>query len=89
MIEGGRFECYMHDYQTGSIEEWNAHCMESDEHTEEGTTACIRCGTVIEYSKLPYQPIKEDGSKGIALKCPDCSQKTQGSATITKRMTSE
>ena len=85
MIEGGDFECYIHDYKTNKIDEWNAHCMESDEHTEEGTTACTRCGAVIEFHNLPFQPIKDDGSKGIALQCPDCSQKSQGSATITKK----
>jgi DNA-directed RNA polymerase subunit RPC12/RpoP len=84
MIEGGQFECYMHDFKTSNIEEWNSHCMESDEHTEQGTTACIRCGTKIEFSNLPFQPITESGSKNIALKCPDCSQKTEAGATITK-----
>lgn len=85
MIEGGDFECYIHDFKTRSIDEWNTHCMDSDEHTEEGTTRCTRCGATIEFHNLPYQPIKDDGSKGIALQCPDCSEKTQGSVNINKK----
>ena len=85
MIEGGDFECYMHDFKTRSIEEWNAHMMDTPGHSEEGTTACTRCGAIIEFSGLPYHPIKDDGSKGIALQCPDCSEKTHGTATITKK----
>ena len=86
MLEGGGFQCYLHDFKTTSVDEWNAHCMESSEHTEEGTTACTRCGTIIEFSNLPFHPIKEDGSKGISLKCPDCSEKTQGTVTVRKRL---
>ena len=85
MIEGGDFECYIHDFKTRDIDEWNAHMMDTPGHSEEGTTACTRCGAIIEFSGLPYQPIKDDGSKGIALQCPDCSEKTHGSATITKK----
>ena len=88
MLEGGDFECYIHNFKTGSIDEWNAHCMESGEHTEEGSTACTGCGATIEFHNLPFQPIKGDGSKGIALQCPDCSEKTQqasSAVTITKK----
>lgn len=85
MIEGGDFECYIHDFKTRDIDEWNAHMMDTPGHSEEGTTACTRCGAIIEFSGLPYQPIKDDGSKGIALQCPDCSEKTHGTATITKK----
>lgn len=85
MIEGGDFECYIHDFKTRDIDEWNTHMMDTPGHSEEGTTACTRCGAIIEFSGLPYQPIKDDGSKGIALQCPDCSEKTHGTATITKK----
>ena len=85
-IEGGDFQCYVHDFKTANIEEWNEHCMDTPGHTEEGTTACTRCGAIVEFHNLPFHPLQADGSKGIALQCPDCSEKTHGSATITKRI---
>ena len=83
MLEGGDFHCYIHDFKTSSLDEWNAHCSDT-EHTESGTGFCISCGIPIEFDNLPYHPIQEDGSKGIALKCTDCSEKSQGSVTVRK-----
>lgn len=75
-IEGGDFKCYIHNFQTNSIDQWNAHCSASPmEHSEEGTTICRKCGIFIEFHNLPFHPIQEDGSKGISLMCVDCSAK--------------
>ena len=82
MIEGGNFLCYKDGFTTESIDEWNKHCSKeegSSTHiTEEGSTTCVLCHTEIEFKELPFHPLKPDGSKGIALKCESCEQKTVG-----------
>lgn len=78
LVEGGAFHCYIHDFETPSIEEWNNHCFGDDQHTEQGTTVCISCGVVIEFTDLPFHKLGPDGSKGIALKCEACDTKTTG-----------
>lgn len=78
VIEGGGFRCDVHEFTTNSIDEWNSHCFGNPEHTESGTTACTNCGTKLEFTGLPFHKLKADGSKGIALKCPDCEQQSQG-----------
>lgn len=87
-IEGGSFRCFKDGYETDSVQDWNKHCSTpegtSTHITEEGYTACISCGVRIEYTDLPFHPLEDDGSKGIALRCDDCSQKLIGNVKITK-----
>lgn len=78
LLEGVAFHCYVHDYETLSVEEWNNHCYGNDEHTEQGTTACTVCGVAVEFEGLPFHKLKPDGSKGISLKCDSCETKTMG-----------
>lgn len=78
LVEGGEFQCYLHDYKTASVEDWNQHCSNEEGHTEQGTAVCTHCGTAFEFKDLPYHPIDASGSKNILLKCEDCEQKTQG-----------
>ena len=41
VIEGTPWHCYIHDYTTPSLEEWNSHCFGNPEHVDNGETACI------------------------------------------------
>lgn len=80
LLEGGAFRCDTHHFTTTKVDEWNEHCEEyPDIHTEQGTTACFKCGTIIEFSNLPFHPVGADGSKGIMLACDECEAKTTGS----------
>ncbi len=73
-IEGGNFICYIHDFETSKISEWNTHCT-STNHTEEGSTRCIKCDKEIKFSNLPFHPFDAQGHKNIVLKCPACETK--------------
>ena len=84
MEGGGQFICRKHDFSTTSIDDWNDHCDGNADHVESGSTVCISCGARIQFTDLPYQRIKPDGSKGIALKCEDCETSTVGSVKTTK-----
>ena len=83
IIEGGAFICGRHDFETSSITEWNDH-MDDGDHFEDGSTACIKCGELIEFNDLPYQPFDKTGSKNIQLRCPECEEKMTGKARIRK-----
>lgn len=82
LVEGGDFICYKDNFRTSNIDEWNKHCSreegDSTHVTEEGTTHCTICAVAVEFKELPFHPLKADGSKGIALKCESCEQKTVG-----------
>jgi DNA-directed RNA polymerase subunit RPC12/RpoP len=82
-VEGGAFKCSVHDFETESVAEWNKHGEQyPDIHYESGATACTKCGTNIEFDKLPFQPIDVNtGSKNINLRCDDCESKTMGSVS--------
>jgi hypothetical protein len=82
LIEGGSFKCDTSNFETSSIDEWNEHCLSHNIHTESGSTACIVCRTPIEFTDLPFHPLDARGSKNIALKCPECDEKTRGSVKI-------
>ena len=83
---GGEFICRKHDFRTRNIEEWNNHCDGNPDHVEMGTTVCTSCGARIEFTDLPYQRIGPDGSKGIALKCEDCTAKQAGTTVRTVKV---
>ena len=83
MIEGGQFICYLHNFKTASVKDWNDHGLTKG-HTESGTTRCILCNDIVEFTDLPFHPIRQDGSKGISLKCEECDSKTVGSVKRTK-----
>jgi hypothetical protein len=82
LVEGGEFICYKDGFRTANKDEWNEHCSQpegdSTHITEQGSTVCITCGIGIEFTDLPFHPYKADGSKGIALKCEECENKTIG-----------
>lgn len=84
IVEGAPFHCYMHDFETKSVEEWNTHCFGNPEHKESGETACTSCGTKIIYEDLPWHKIQANGSKNISLKCEDCETKQMGTVKRTK-----
>lgn len=72
-IEGGEFNCSIHDFTTDSVEDWNQH-MSDKPHKDITTTHCIECDT--EFTReIPFQPIQADGSKGISLRCDECEAK--------------
>ena len=73
----------MDGFKTASIDEWNAHCSKpgddgSTHIKEEGSTGCRICGVAVEFSDLPFHPLKRDGTKGISLLCESCEQKSVG-----------
>jgi hypothetical protein len=74
-IEGGDFQCYVHDFKTSIVKEWNNHCVSKDCGREEGTTACRDCGKQIKFKNLPFHPFDEQGHKNISLQCPGCSDR--------------
>lgn len=82
LVEGGEFHCHKDGFTTESVADWNEHCSREEGGSthilEYGTTACIICGTGIEFSDLPFHPIKPDGSKGVSLKCEECEVKSLG-----------
>ena len=80
LLEGGALRCSRHEFETKSVSEWNEHCSDG-EHFENGSTACITCGEIVEYEALPFHPFV-NGSKNIVLQCDDCSKKTKGSAKV-------
>lgn len=84
MEGGGQFVCRKHDFSTTSIDAWNDHCDGNADHVESGSTVCISCGARIAFTDLPYQRIKPDGSKGIALKCADCEPNPVGGVKTVK-----
>jgi Fe2+ or Zn2+ uptake regulation protein len=85
LVEGGEFICYIHDFKTASIDEWNSHCFGNDEHTEQGSTACVICGEIIEFENLPFHKLSPSGSKNIQLKCDDCDVATRGKVKTSKK----
>ena len=74
-IEGGPFQCGIHDFETTEVEEWNKHCSEEEGHTEEGETVCRDCNQLIKFKNLPFHPFDDQGHKNISLQCPECSSK--------------
>lgn len=85
LIEGAAFHCYVHDFETQSIDEWNNHC-DNDQHTEQGKTECTSCGVLVEFTDLPFHKLQADGSKHVSLKCEECDAKTTGQV---KRVTAK
>ena len=87
IIEGGAtFRCGIHGFETQNIDEWNDHCHNNPDHTEEGFTQCISCGTDIQFSGLPFHKLGPDGSKNIQLRCEDCENKMMGNVRrVTKK----
>ena len=83
LIEGGNFICYRHDFETDTIDEWNAHCDDGD-HFEAGTTLCKDCGETVVFTDLPFKKLGPDGSKGLSLHCEDCESKLKGSVKRSK-----
>lgn len=83
LVEGGDFQCYVHDFRAKDIKEWNEH-MDDGTHSDEGSSTCVDCNTPIRF-KVPYTPFNEQGSKGIRekyqLRCPTCSGKV-GTAEV-------
>src|SRR4028118_1197743 len=80
----GTLKCFIHEYETLDINEWNDHCI-NEGHTDSGTTHCIDCDCSITFTDIPYQKITPAG-KQIQLRCPECfgnytSQKLKVSRT--------
>jgi len=78
-IEGGRFICYKHQYETGDVKRWDKHLVEFP-HELEVRQQCKKCG---QWNKetLPTHPErfvershsnKPEDQDLIVLKCPNC-----------------
>ena len=62
--------CNKHDFETTSIDEWNAHQAEEG-HTDSGVVCCTKCGAEIIFERIPYQHQGVRG-KDIQLRCEKC-----------------
>jgi hypothetical protein len=80
-LEGGRFICYRHEFETGSVKAWDRHCFDKG-HTIDCTQQCKKCG---EWNEVKDYPIperfvershsnKEEDKDVLVLKCAKCSQ---------------
>ena len=78
IVEGGPFECFVHNFITPVIAEWNDHCTLNDCGRESGSTRCRDCGKEIKFKNLPFHPFDAAGHKNITLSCPDCKNKDSG-----------
>lgn len=73
-IEGGQFECSIHNYKTGDVEDWDEHCFKS-KHTMKVIQRCEDCGEEIRKTiDYPKNFVKKShaGKEVIHLECPDC-----------------
>jgi len=78
-IEGGRFICYQHEYETANVKAWDKHCFETG-HTLTVVQQCKKCTEWIEQKEVPIperfversHSNKEEDKDVILLKCPNC-----------------
>lgn len=84
VIEGTPWHCYIHDFTTPNLDEWNTHCYGNPEHTDQGETACTTCGVKIIFTDLPWHKLAADGSKNIRLQCVECETKMVGQVKRSK-----
>lgn len=67
-IEGGDFVCFVHNFTTDNIEDWDKHCFKT-RHTISGSTGCVACGKMVQFNNLPFIGT----GKSPNLKCEECS----------------
>ena len=77
-LEGGRFICYRHDFETDSVKTWDRHCYEF-KHTLDAVQQCPKCKEWIVDHKFPMPERYVERShannpddKVIVLKCQNC-----------------
>lgn len=84
-IEGGKFTCTVHNFETEDVKAWDDHCFEDPEHTLKVIKQCPNCleetGEKFEFRELAYPYPKKFVEKahkkqatGILLKCPQCGE---------------
>ena len=74
-IEGGEFDCAIHDFKTNSVQEWDKHCYE-EKHTVSVKQICEDCGNeIIEKIAYPKRFVEKShqGKEVIHLECKECS----------------
>ena len=60
------FTCYVHDFSTDNIEEWDEHNQDK-EHTVTGTSPCNLCGLVTDFEFTGKRKISS-----IPCICEEC-----------------
>lgn len=77
-LEGGLFICYRHDFETGSVKEWDKHCYEK-KHTQDIVQQCPKCKewNVDHEFPTPERMVERmhannPDDKVIVLKCQFC-----------------
>ncbi len=62
------FTCYVHDFNTDDIEEWDEH-NQKEEHVVTGTAPCNLCGIVTDFEFKGKRKIST-----IPCICEDCKK---------------
>jgi hypothetical protein len=79
-IEGGVFQCFVHDYETGSVKKWDKHMYEIY-HPLQVNQQCKKCKEWIQ-DTVPHperfvermHSNKPEDQNLIVLKCPNCDK---------------
>ena len=76
-LEGGKFKCHLHKYETSDVEKWDTHCYKyREEHTLSVEQNCPNCGTKnvreIPYPKNYVEKAHSPTGSGILLECKKC-----------------
>lgn len=80
-IEGGLFQCYIHEYETGSVKAWDKHCFENG-HVLQVNQQCKQCKKWNSDMSYPYperyversHSNKPEDKDLIVLKCAHCNK---------------
>ncbi len=81
-LEGGRFICYRHEFETDSVKKWDEHCFKT-QHTINAVQQCKKCNewNTVEEMPIPERFVershsnKPEDQNVIVLKCPNCEDK--------------
>ena len=80
-IEGGEFKCSIHEFNTGSVQQWDEHCHTAG-HTLTVSQICEDCG-VTNVKDIPYpKGYVEKAHSGrfspVRVECPVCCKLVGG-----------
>ena len=82
-LEGGKFICYRHEFETGNVKAWDRHCHEF-KHTVDAVQQCQNCKEWNEAKDYPYperfversHSNKPEDQNVLVLKCSKCGDST-------------
>ena len=78
-LEGGDYECYIHDFRTADPEAWYQHCEDpANQHTEDVQGRCLYCDKKTHAYNLPWK--RPDKPKAVI--CNDCKVSMLGADPV-------